>query len=160
VKQEVLGRPVGQSVLVSRLHPGPETNFSFTSVENIFRHFPVFLLWDALSDERTDLYLLLQLLLRLPSAVTLGSKARRTPDHILLPHLRLGPLSAASTPPPPQYWQVQVILRPTVRRPVWPGLRPPSRTRGQFFLLPTDTVFRHSRYFVVWGALSNERTDL
>jgi hypothetical protein len=33
--------------------------------------------------------LLVQLLLGLPRAVTLGSKSRRTHDHILLPHMRL-----------------------------------------------------------------------
>jgi hypothetical protein len=40
--------------------------------------------------------LLVQLLLDLASAVTLGSKSSRTWDHILLVHLRLGSLSVAS----------------------------------------------------------------
>jgi hypothetical protein len=37
-----------------------------------------------------------QLLLGIASAVTLGSKSRRTRDHILLSHLRLDSLSVAS----------------------------------------------------------------
>jgi hypothetical protein len=41
-------------------------------------------------------YIFAQLLLALASVVTLGSKSRRTRDHILLFHMRLGPLSVAS----------------------------------------------------------------
>jgi hypothetical protein len=48
-----------------------------------------FLIWDTLTDERTGLYLLVQLLLGLARAVTLGSKSRRAHGHILLSHLRL-----------------------------------------------------------------------
>jgi hypothetical protein len=46
-------------------------------------------IWGTLSDERTDLYFSVQMLLGLAKAVTLGSEFRRTQDHILLSHLRL-----------------------------------------------------------------------
>jgi hypothetical protein len=48
-----------------------------------------FFMWGTLSDERTGLQFTVQLLLGLARAVTLGSKSRRTHDHILLSHLRL-----------------------------------------------------------------------
>jgi hypothetical protein len=48
-----------------------------------------FLMWGTLSDERICFNLLVQLLLGLTRAVTLGSKSRKTHDHILLSHLRL-----------------------------------------------------------------------
>jgi hypothetical protein len=32
-------------------------------------------------------------------------------------------------------YKVKVILRPTVSRPVFAGIRPPSETREQFFFL-------------------------
>jgi hypothetical protein len=41
--------------------------------------------------------LLVQMILGLTSAVTLVSKSRRSCDHILLSHLRLGSLSVASS---------------------------------------------------------------
>jgi hypothetical protein len=58
-------------------------------------HFPVltitgFFMWGILSDEeRYICNLLVQLLLGLARAVTVGSGSRRTHDHILLSHLRL-----------------------------------------------------------------------
>jgi hypothetical protein len=75
---------VGQSLLVSGSHLGPMTRFLFS----------VWRLWvswcGAPSFTRGWVCnLLLQLLLGLPKAVTLGSKSRRTHDHILQSHLRL-----------------------------------------------------------------------
>jgi hypothetical protein len=83
-------RSVGQSVLVSGHHPGPMTNFSFNSIENIFRHLHPSLS-GAPSLTRGRVYnLLVQVLLGPPSALALGSKSRRTWDNFLLSHLRLG----------------------------------------------------------------------
>jgi hypothetical protein len=42
-------------------------------------------MWGALSDGRIDCDLLVQLLLGLARAVTLGYESRRTHDHTLLP---------------------------------------------------------------------------
>jgi hypothetical protein len=79
---------VGQSVLVSGAHLGPVTNFSFSlkfpSDNCVF----VILLAPSLTRRRVC-NLLVQLLLVLARAVTLGPKSRRTHDHILLSHLRL-----------------------------------------------------------------------
>jgi hypothetical protein len=56
VSFKVILRPTvsRQSVLVSSCHPGPATNFSFTSLENILT-FEGLLLCGALPDERTGL---------------------------------------------------------------------------------------------------------
>jgi hypothetical protein len=47
------------------------------------------------------------------------------------------------------FYEVEVTLRPTVSRPVCPGVRRPSGTRDQFFFL-LEISFRHLRvcYFV------------
>jgi hypothetical protein len=77
-------RSVGQSVLVSGSHLEPMTRFLF-SVWQLRVSWCV-----APSLTRGWVYnLLVQLLLGLARAVTLGSKSRRTHDHILLSHLRL-----------------------------------------------------------------------
>jgi hypothetical protein len=55
-------------------------------------------MWGTLSDDRIGLNLLVQLLLGLARAVTLGSKFRRTHDHILLSHLRLPQLGEPGSP--------------------------------------------------------------
>jgi hypothetical protein len=57
------------------------------------------------------------------------------------------------------FWEevvkVKVILRPTVSRPVRPSVRQPSEIRDQFvkFFFTADGL-------LMWGALSDERTDL
>jgi hypothetical protein len=74
--------------------------------------------------------------------------------------------------------QVQIMLRPMVSRPVCPGIRPPSRTRYQFFLGVITLIisiailfavpahkwnFSSPRklssllFYLVWGALFDER---
>jgi hypothetical protein len=79
---------VGQSVLVSGAHLGHATNFSF-SLKFPFRHLRVcYFVAPSLTRGRVC-NLLVQLLLGLARAVTLGSKSRRTHDHILLSNLRL-----------------------------------------------------------------------
>jgi hypothetical protein len=55
--------------------------------------------------------------------------------------------------------KVKVISRPTGRRPIYPGIRPPSGTCNQFFFL------FHGNYLQTfalcyWGVLSDERMDL
>jgi hypothetical protein len=73
---------VGQSALVSDHHPEPATNFSFTSMEIIFRQSgdcyygepPLMRGWVCN----------LQLLLYLTSAIFLGSESQGNNDHILL----------------------------------------------------------------------------
>jgi hypothetical protein len=47
-------RSAGQTVLVLGHNLGPATNFSFSSIEFIFRHLRS-LFWAVLSDERMDL---------------------------------------------------------------------------------------------------------
>jgi hypothetical protein len=71
---------------------------------------------------------ILQLLLGLARAVTLGPESRRTHGHEV---------------------EVEVNLRPTVSRPVRPGVRHPSGTHDQFFFL-LEISFRELRlcYFV------------
>jgi hypothetical protein len=79
--------------------------------------------------------LLVKSLLGLARAVTLRSKSRRTHCHILLSHLRLlqpgGPGPCVYIPVPWLNIQVQVILRPTVSRPVCLGVGPPSGAHDQ-----------------------------
>jgi hypothetical protein len=100
--------------------------------------------------------LLVQLLLGLARAVSLGSKSRRTHDHISLSHLRLpqpgGPGSVFISPrmsPGESPIKVGVSewvnLRPTVSRPVCPGVRRPSGTCDQFFFL-LEISFIHLRF--------------
>jgi hypothetical protein len=87
---------VGQSVLVSGHHLGPETNFSLTSMEHIFRHLR-FTSCAAPSLTRGPVsHLYVQMLPGLASAVTLRSKTYRARDRILFSHLSLGSLSVAS----------------------------------------------------------------
>jgi hypothetical protein len=81
-------RSVDHSALVSEAHLGPMTNFSFSM------EFPSdscgFVIFVAPSMTRGRVCnLLVQLLLGLARAVTLGPKSSRTHDHILLSHLRL-----------------------------------------------------------------------
>jgi hypothetical protein len=75
---------VGQSALVSGSHLDPITRFLFF----VWR---LWISWYVAPSLTKGLVcdLLVQLLLCLARAVTLGSKSRRTYDHILLPHLRL-----------------------------------------------------------------------
>jgi hypothetical protein len=72
-------RSVSQSVLV----PGLRPDYYYCQT------FAVFLLWTPSLTRGRVCNLLVQLLLGLARAVTLGSKSRRTHDHILLSHLRL-----------------------------------------------------------------------
>jgi hypothetical protein len=79
---------VGQLVMVSGAHLGPATNFTF-SLKFSFRQLR-FCNFVAPSLTRGRVYnLLVQLLLKLARAVTLGSKSRRTHGHILLSLMRL-----------------------------------------------------------------------
>jgi hypothetical protein len=74
----------------------PATNFYFSSMEIIFTHLR-FIYYEAPSLTRGRVCnLLVQLVQGLANALTLGSKSPRTPDHILLPHLRLGSRSVDS----------------------------------------------------------------
>jgi hypothetical protein len=85
-----------QSVLVSGHYPRPATNSSFTSMDDRLRN-SQFSSCAAPSLMRKRIWnVSLQLPFCLASAVTLRSKTRRTLDHILLSHLRLGSLSVAS----------------------------------------------------------------
>jgi hypothetical protein len=43
--------------------------------------------------------------------------------------------------------KVIVILRPTVSRPVYPGIRPPSGNHDEFFFLSTKSIFRYLNFF-------------
>jgi hypothetical protein len=120
-------RSVGQSILVSNHHPKPATNFSFTSMENIFRH------------------------LRVSSCVAPSLMSGRVCNlSVQLSHLRLSSISVTSyysqgysgdilTRPytASTRVQIQVILRLTVSRPIYPGIRPPSGTSEKiFFFFP------------------------
>jgi hypothetical protein len=49
---------------------------------------------------------------------------------------------------------VSLILRPTVSRPVFLGIKPPSRAYDQIFPLSDHCGF------LIWDALSDERTGL
>jgi hypothetical protein len=79
---------VGQSVLVSGARLGPTTNFSSSlkfplgSLRGCYFVAPSLTRWRVCN-------LLVQLLLSLARAVTLGSKSRRTHGHILLSYFRL-----------------------------------------------------------------------
>jgi hypothetical protein len=89
-------RSVGQSILVSGHHLVPATNSSFTLMENLFRHLKLSSC-EVPSLTRGEICSLsVHLLLGLANAVTIRSKSRRTRDHILLCHLRLGSLFVAS----------------------------------------------------------------
>jgi hypothetical protein len=90
-------RSFGQSVLVSSHRLRPANNFFISCMETIFKHFGVALVSGALSDKKMGVQLLVKLLLSIVNAVTLGSKSRRTWDHILLSHLRLGSLLSPLT---------------------------------------------------------------
>jgi hypothetical protein len=109
-------RSVGQSVLVSGAHLEPMTRFLFL-LEISFRQLRVsYFIAPSLTRGRVC-NLLVQLLLGLARAVTLGSKSRRAHDHILLSHLRLpqpgGPGSCIYIP---QEQGVQSVLNCIVRR--------------------------------------------
>jgi hypothetical protein len=77
-------RSVGQSVLVSGSHLEPMTRFLFS----VWRLRVPWCVAPSLTSGWVC-NLLVQLFLVLARAVTLGSKSRRTHDHILLSHLRL-----------------------------------------------------------------------
>jgi hypothetical protein len=155
-KSSYVRRSVGQSVLVSGHHLRPLPNFSSSQ-------------WKISSGicvcvhQYEEPYLArgrvcnILVLLGLASAVALGSKSHRTEDHMLLPQLRLGSLSAASCVSQrygggilPRLHgrgefksnvQVKVILRPTVSRPVCPDIGPPCETSDQHpFLSTADTA--------------------
>jgi hypothetical protein len=110
--------------------------------------------------------LLTPVLLGLARAVTLGSKSHSTWDHILLPYLKLGFLSVASShsqgsygsilPPSIPGNQAKVVLRPTVSRPVCTRMRGPW---PNFSFSLMKMLFALSFTFL-WGALSDERTGL
>jgi hypothetical protein len=92
----ILRLMVSWPVLLWGHHLGPATNFSFTYVDNIFRHLQ-FSSCGAPSLMRGQVCnLFVLLLLGLASAVTLGSKSFRTYDHIFLSHLRLSSLFVVS----------------------------------------------------------------
>jgi hypothetical protein len=76
--------------------PPSATNFSFTSMENMFRHIRFTSCGGPSLASGRVCNLSVQLLQGLAIAVTARSKYRRTRDHILLFHLRLGSLSVAS----------------------------------------------------------------
>jgi hypothetical protein len=80
---------VGQSVLVSGHHLGPAPNFSFTSMEDSFRHLQFSSCGVPFQMRGWFCNLSVQLLLGLASTVILRFKFHRTRDHILLSHLRL-----------------------------------------------------------------------
>jgi hypothetical protein len=104
---------VGQSVLLSGHHLEPATNYSFTSMENIFRHLR-FSSCGALSLTRGRVCsLTVQPLPGLASVITRRSKSRRPSGHILLSHSRLISLLAAShevTIPYPHGYSRSVVL--------------------------------------------------
>jgi hypothetical protein len=122
-------------------------------------------LWGALSDERTCLYMLLVF----ASAVFLGSESLGSRDHILLsqiwdfpfrPLLRLaGSRWRYSIPPPhgegKHKVKVKVILRPTVSRPVCLGTKHPFVAYDQILIICLIVAG-----LLVWGALSDGRTGL
>jgi hypothetical protein len=89
-------RSVGQSVLVPGHHLGPATNSSFTSIQNTFRHLRSSSCGVPSLRRGPLCNLLVQLLLGLASAVTLGSKSHTTRDQTLLSRFMLGSLSVAS----------------------------------------------------------------
>jgi hypothetical protein len=49
--------------------------------------------------------------------------------------------------------KVKVILRPTVSRPVCPGVRPPSVTRNQFLFLVSGNYLQTLALFLLWATL-------
>jgi hypothetical protein len=88
----------------------------------------------------------------LKTEVIISPKRRFTFNalHVVLSHdTVLFITTAVGTSNPNRYVIVKVILRPTVSRPVCPGVRRPSGTRDQFFFL-LQIFFRQLRvcYFV------------
>jgi hypothetical protein len=134
---------VGQSVLV----PGSHDQISFISLT-----IAGFLIWAPSLTRGWVCNLLVQLLLGLARAVTLGSKYSKIHGHILVSNLRL-PQPGVSGP----RIEGEVTLRPTVSRPVSLGVRPPSGTHDQFFFL-LEIFFRQLRvrYKITNPQLSKE----
>jgi hypothetical protein len=56
--------------------------------------------------------------------------------------------------------KVKVILRPTVSRPVRPGVRHPSGTPRPIFPIFSFIIFYTVSSLLMWGIISDERTDV
>jgi hypothetical protein len=55
---------------------------------------------------------------------------------------------------------LKVMLQPTVTRPVCLGVSPPSVPVTSCFASSIEIIFRQLPVFLLWGALSDEKTDL
>jgi hypothetical protein len=130
-------RHVGQSLLVSGIHLGPAKKFSFFFLI-IFRSLRVCWCGGILLDERADLYFTILAGPRQRSLSRLSQVRLKQPG---------GVGSSIHSPPgrgspsyTPRQWvtsnEVKVILRPTVSRPLYIGIRPQSVTHSQFFFFP------------------------
>jgi hypothetical protein len=108
-----------------------------------------------------------------PRADILWPKSHRNGDSISVSHLRLDSLFVASydsqdydvsilTPFHTGWYRTdfKVILRPTVSRPVCPGMRPISGTRYQFVFLFHGNYLQIFPVFEVWAALSDKKMCL
>jgi hypothetical protein len=98
----------------------------------------------------------LQLQLALVSAVIFGSEFHRTRGHILLSQIRYfffrRLLRLAGSRWRYSTLSLSLMLRPTVSRPVCLGIKHPSGAYDQFLFLSVAG-------WLMWGALSDERTD-